>query len=134
MAIFEVDDLDARVARLDELGVRVVQRIDLDDIRARHLHPRDVGGAIVSIDEPRRTARGAGRTVAAHTESSVVTAIAGIDVAADNPDAMGARWPSSASTTPCATCPPAIAARASTPSTSSPPTGAAPVRSWRSAA
>ena len=53
MAIFEVDDLDARCDRLTELGVRVVWRIDLDDIRARHLHPRDVGGAIVSLDEPR---------------------------------------------------------------------------------
>ena len=30
MAIFEVDDLDARSERLTELGVRVVWRIDLD--------------------------------------------------------------------------------------------------------
>ena len=91
MAIFEIDDLDARAARLDELGVRVVQRIDLDDIRARHLHPRDVGGAIVSIDEPRPN--GAWRWAGpwrAHADSSVVTSIAGIDVAADDPDAMPA--------------------------------------------
>ncbi len=93
MAIFEVDDLDARVERLAGLGVRVVWRIDLDDIRARHLHPRDVGGAIVSLDEPRPN--GAWRWAGpwrAHAETSVVTAIAGVDVAAVDPDAMGARW------------------------------------------
>jgi hypothetical protein len=93
MAIFEVDDLDARCDRLTELGVRVVWRIDLDDIRARHLHPRDVGGAIVSLDEPRPN--GAWRWAGpwrAHEETSVVTAIAGVDVAADDPEAMRARW------------------------------------------
>ena len=93
MAIFEVDDLDARCDRLAELGVRVVWRIDLDDIRARHLHPRDVGGAIVSLDEPRPN--GAWRWAGpwrAHEETSVVTAIAGVDVAADDPEAMRARW------------------------------------------
>ena len=93
MAIYEVDDLDARVERLAGLGVRVVWRIDLDDIRARHLHPRDVGGAIVSIDEPRPN--GAWRWAGpwpAHAETSVVTAIAGVDVAAADPEAMRARW------------------------------------------
>ena len=68
MAIFEVDDLDARVERLAGIGVRVVWHIDLDDIRARHLHLRDVGGAIVSLDEPRpRTGRGAGRVTGVPT-------------------------------------------------------------------
>lgn len=93
MAIFEVDDLDRRTAALDEHGVRVVWRIELDDIRARHLHPRDVGGAIVSIDQP--VPNGAWRWAGpwrAHAETSVVTAIAGIDVAAADPAAMAARW------------------------------------------
>jgi hypothetical protein len=93
MAIFEVDDLDDRVDRLGELGVRVVWRIDLDDIRARHLHPRDVGGAIVSLDEPRPN--GAWRWAGpwrAHADTSVVSAIAGIDIAADDPEKMRARW------------------------------------------
>ena len=93
MAIFEVDDLDDRCDRLTELGVRVVWRIDLDDIRARHLHPRDVGGAIVSLDEPRPN--GAWRWAGPwrpHEETSVVTGIAGVDVAAGDPESMGARW------------------------------------------
>jgi hypothetical protein len=93
MAIFEVDDLDARTEHLGELGVRVVWRIDLDDIRARHLHPRDVGGAIVSLDEPRPNGAWRwGGPWRAHEETSVVTGIAGVDVAADDPEAMRARW------------------------------------------
>lgn len=93
MAIFEVDDLDVREAALRAAGVRVVWSIDLPDIRARHLHPRDVGGAIVSIDQPvpNGTWRWAGPW-RAHAETTVVTAIAGVDVAAVEPAAMRARW------------------------------------------
>jgi hypothetical protein len=52
MAIYEVDDLDDRLEHLDTHGVRIVWAGDFGDIRGRHLHPRDVGGAIVSLDEP----------------------------------------------------------------------------------
>ena len=92
MAIFEVDDLDRRIARVEELGVRVVWAADLPDIRGRHLHPRDVGGAIVSIDEPQPAGAWAwAGPWRAHAENAVVTAIAGIDVAAEDPDKMQAR-------------------------------------------
>lgn len=58
MAIYEVDDLDRREAQLAANGVRVVWRGDFDDIR-RHLHPADVGGAIVSLDHsPHQRAQG----------------------------------------------------------------------------
>jgi hypothetical protein len=51
MALVQVDDLDRTRARAAELGIRSVWSIDLDDIRATHLHPKDVG-AIVSVDQP----------------------------------------------------------------------------------
>ena len=51
MVIIQVDDLDAVRARAESLGIRTVWKIDLDDIRASHLHPRDVG-AILSLDQP----------------------------------------------------------------------------------
>lgn len=51
MALVQVDDLDAVRARAGELGIRDVWSIDLDDIRATHLHPKDTG-AIVSVDQP----------------------------------------------------------------------------------
>ena len=93
MAIYEVDDLEKRTAALADHGVRVVWRSDLADIASRHLHPRDVGGALVSIDQP--VPPGAwrwGGPWRAHAETGTVTAIAGVDVAAEDPVAMRARW------------------------------------------
>lgn len=94
MAIYEVDDLDRREAALREQGVRIVWSGDLPDIRGRHLHPADVGGAIVSIDQP--VPNGAwhwgGPDWVAHSHNSVVTGIAGVVVGAADPAAMRARW------------------------------------------
>jgi catechol 2,3-dioxygenase-like lactoylglutathione lyase family enzyme len=96
MAIYEVDDLDRREAALTGHGVRIVWRGDVHDIRGRHLHPSDVGGALVSIDQP--IPNGAWRwggpswPAHAHADTSVVTGIAGIHVAANDPVAMRARW------------------------------------------
>lgn len=93
MAIYEVDDLDRRVERLTELGVRIVWAGEVPGIRGRHLHPRDVGGAIVSIDQPEPPGSWAwAGPWRAHAETSVVAAIAGVDVAAHDPAAMQARW------------------------------------------
>lgn len=98
MAIFEVDDLDEREEQWARHGVRVVWRGDFDHlspgIRGRHLHPRDVGGAIVSFDQPDPPGswRWAGPAWTAHADCSVVTAIAGIDVAAADIADMRARW------------------------------------------
>ena len=65
----------------------------LPDIRARHLHPRDIGGAIVSIDQPvpNGSWRWAGPWTG-HADTDVVTGIAGISVGANDPDGMRARW------------------------------------------
>ncbi len=94
MAIYEVDDLDAREAALSEAGVRIVWRGDLPDIRGRHLHPADVGGAIVSIDQPVPNGawRWGGSEWVAHSDNSVVTSIAGVVIGAKDPAAMRARW------------------------------------------
>ncbi|MGA7758949.1 MAG: VOC family protein [Ilumatobacteraceae bacterium] len=95
MAIYEVDDLDHRVARLGEQGVRIVWAGDLDDIRGRHLHPRDVGGALVSLDEPVPAGswRWGGPTwPTTDLSEAVVDGIAGVTVGADDPQALRSRW------------------------------------------
>lgn len=51
MVIVQVDDLDAVRASAEQLGIRTVWSIELDDIRASHLHPKDTG-AITSVDQP----------------------------------------------------------------------------------
>ena len=50
MAIFQVADVRAARERVAAAGIRVVWQADLADVAGTHLHPRDVPGAIVSID------------------------------------------------------------------------------------
>jgi hypothetical protein len=97
MVIHEVDDLDARVARLGELDVRVVWAGDFPGIRGRHLHPSDVGGAIVSIDEPDPPGswRWGGpdwETTANSGTGAAVDAITGVTIAATDSSRLAARW------------------------------------------
>jgi hypothetical protein len=98
MAIFEVDDLDERVDRLAANDVRIVWAGDLPDIRGRHLHPRDVGGTLVSIDQPVPSGswRWGGPDWQARShellQDATVTAIEGVVVSAADPGAMRARW------------------------------------------
>lgn len=93
MAIFQVDDIVAARARVAALGIRVVWQADLPDIAGTHLHPRDVPGAIVSLDwsDPPGSWRWAGPawTGAAPETAGGVTAVT---LAAVDPVAMAARW------------------------------------------
>ena len=94
MLIVQCDDLDRRRARLPGLGVRVIWQGDLDDIRGTHLHPKDVGGTIVSIDDasPWDSWHWAGPAWRDHVRSDVVTSVAAVTIGAVDPAAMAARW------------------------------------------
>ena len=94
MAIYECDDLDDRMAQLAEHDVRVVWAGDFPTIRGRHLHPRDVGGALVSIDQPvpNGSWTWAGPSWEAHRDDPVVVGIAGVTVGAADVAAMASRW------------------------------------------
>ena len=95
MAIFQVPDLAAARARLPGLGVRVVWTADLPDIAGTHLHPKDVPGAIVSLDwaEPAGSWRWAGPAwtgrVPEHAPGGGVT---GVTIEVADPAAAAARW------------------------------------------
>lgn len=94
MVIVQTDDLAADRARLAALGVRVVFEAALDDIACAHLHPRDVGGAILSLDEARPAAswRWAGLTWVSAVPSALGRAIVGAELQAADPAAMARRW------------------------------------------
>jgi hypothetical protein len=94
MVIVQTDDLAAERARFEALGVRVVWEIALDDIATVHLHPRDVGGAILSLDEarPPESWRWAGPDWKSHVRRDVVDAIVGVELGAEDPGAMARRW------------------------------------------
>ena len=51
MAIFQTDDIEAARTRFETLGVRTVSQADFDGVHMSHLHPKDVGGCIVSVDQ-----------------------------------------------------------------------------------
>ena len=53
MVMLQVDDLPAARDRVQAAGIREVWGIELDDISETHLHPADIGGAIVSLSAPR---------------------------------------------------------------------------------
>ena len=91
MAIFQTDDLAGVRRRADDLHIRRVWNIDRSDISASHLHPVDIGAAIVSIDE-------------AHPEGSWLWGGPGwrdnsrpgglvrLEVTAIDPQALSERW------------------------------------------
>jgi len=50
MVILQTDDLAAARARIDGFGIRIVSEPNHGDYVGMQLHPRDTGGAILSID------------------------------------------------------------------------------------
>jgi 4-hydroxyphenylpyruvate dioxygenase-like putative hemolysin len=89
MAMFQIDDLAGARERAKELGIREVWSIELDDITACHLHPADIGAAIVSLDkpDPPESWRWAGPWQP-HGEAKTT----GLTLKATDPQAMAVRW------------------------------------------
>lgn len=94
MVIVQSDDLAADRARVESLGVRIVWEVDLGDAATVHLHPRDVGGAILSIDrmDPPESWRWAGPGWEERSRTRPSRAIVAAEVQAEDPAAMAERW------------------------------------------
>jgi hypothetical protein len=98
MAIFQLggfDELRAARERTASLGTRVVWSVDLEDIATSHLHPKDVPGAIVSLDAavpPASWRWGGPRWTGGSPGEVRGRGIAAITLAVDDPAAAAARW------------------------------------------
>jgi hypothetical protein len=94
MAIFQVADLEEARSRADALGVRVVWRIDGPDMAGTHLHPKDVPGAIVSLDwaRPAGSWRWAGPAWAGKVPEHGPGGILGLTVEVGEPAQAARRW------------------------------------------
>ena len=94
MAIFQTDDLAAARERMGRLGVRVVWEAALEDAATLHLHPRDVGGAIVSIDamQPPESWRWAGPGWRERSRVEVATGLVGAVIEAPDAEKLAMRW------------------------------------------
>lgn len=93
MILVQTDDIANDNARIEKLGVRKVWETSLDDVIAFHLHPKDVGGAIVSIDQmiPPESWRWAGPEWQQRQAKNVGIIVAA-ELQASNPHAMASRW------------------------------------------
>ena len=93
MVIAQADNLAREHERIEELGIRKIWEVDLPEAKAFHMHPKDTGGAIASLDEmvPPNAWLWAGPDWE-NRQASLVTGIEGVDVQSDNPDAMASKW------------------------------------------
>jgi hypothetical protein len=94
MVIFDLEDLDGARARAEAAGVRVVWQLDLPDISGTHLHPADMRGAIVSIDQsrPYGSWRWGGPEWTGKIASGTPGRLAGATIAVSDPTTVAARW------------------------------------------
>jgi catechol 2,3-dioxygenase-like lactoylglutathione lyase family enzyme len=95
MTIFQVDDIKAMRARAAERGVRFVWNTDREDgVWASHLHPKDTGGTLVSVDqmEPKDRWEWGGPDWKANVKTDVALEIVGAELQGDDPAALSARW------------------------------------------
>ena len=96
MVIVQTDDLAAARTRMQREQVRIVfeHAHPAGHTATIHLHPRDVGGAILSLDasEPAASWDWAGPDWERHVATSVVTSLAGVTLASDDPAGLAAHW------------------------------------------
>jgi catechol 2,3-dioxygenase-like lactoylglutathione lyase family enzyme len=94
MVILQVDDLAAARARVHDAGARVVDQIDRDGAAFTHIHPKDIGGAILSIDRmiPKERWEWGGPHWTEHVRTDVSVAIIGAELQAEDPGRMASRW------------------------------------------
>lgn len=100
MFIVDCDDLDARRAQLTALGARIVEDVRAGDAalwsEAVHVHPRDTGGCLLSIDRHAGGADAMGGYLWAgpdwQAKARRDAVIAGAVLACEDPAATARRW------------------------------------------
>jgi hypothetical protein len=94
MAIFQMPDLAEARRRVADAGIRVVWSADHADIAGTHLHPKDVPGAIVSLDwaQPAESWRWAGPDWTGQGRPASDGGLSGITVEVADPAMVATRW------------------------------------------
>ncbi len=94
MVILQVDDLEATRSRIETCNVRVVFTAAKPGITGIHLHPKDVGAAILSVDQTDRWDDWgwAGPNWRDHIATRVVTDMVGVAMQSEHPAGTADRW------------------------------------------
>ena len=102
MVITQVDDVNARRARAEELGIRVAWDLNYPDEGhdGIQLHPGDTGGSFFEMDQ--MTMEGgdavggpwypAGKNWEPYVRTDVVSGISGVELQSPEPDRLARRW------------------------------------------
>jgi hypothetical protein len=94
MLLVQTDSLARERERFDALGVRHVWKGEHPDISAMHLHPKDVGAAIVSVDEPRPATawRWGGPDWTLQPGAAARQRVRGLTLRSPDPERLARRW------------------------------------------
>jgi hypothetical protein len=95
MVMFQLDDLDGARERANRLGIRTVWDLAFPDIVDVHLHPRDIGAAIVALDrcDPPEGWRWGGPEWQGRAPASIAAGgVTGATLRSPDPEALAARW------------------------------------------
>ncbi|MBI1187654.1 MAG: hypothetical protein GC206_10065 [Alphaproteobacteria bacterium] len=94
MVILQVDDIEAARARIKAENARIIEQADFDGVAMSHIHPKDIGGAIVSVDQmiPKARWEWGGPDWENNVRTDVSLGVVGGELQGDDPDAMSARW------------------------------------------
>jgi catechol 2,3-dioxygenase-like lactoylglutathione lyase family enzyme len=94
MVIFQVRDIAEARERIAKAGARTVAQADRDGVHMTHIHPKDIGGAIVSVDqmEPWERWEWGGPVWRDNVRIDTSVGITGAELQGDDPAAMARRW------------------------------------------
>src|SRR5580698_2348273 len=94
MVILQVDDLMRARARVRDASVRIADLSDGNGFAFTHIHPKDIGGAILSLDhmDPKERWEWGGPDWQSHVCTDTSLAVVGAELQSENPAKMAARW------------------------------------------
>tara|TARA_B100000686_G_scaffold28496_1_gene28578 strand:+ start:1011 stop:1763 length:753 start_codon:yes stop_codon:yes gene_type:complete len=98
MVIVQTDDLEREKSRVESEGIGIVWNADREEegihAKAIHLHPRDVGGAILSIDsmEPSEAWLWASPTWEENVRTETSNYLNGVHIQSKDPESMMKSW------------------------------------------
>ena len=96
MVIIQVDDFSEAKDNVKKNDVTVVWESKHPEAKAIHLHPKQMGGAIVSLDwmNPKESWKWAGPNWDKFINTSLVNRFVGVEIQAENPEDMKNTWQS----------------------------------------
>jgi hypothetical protein len=94
MVILQVDDLAQALERVKNAPARIADQRDKDGAAFTHIHPKDIGGAILSLDRmiPKERWEWGGPHWQSHVCTDTSVKVAGAELQAKDPAQMAARW------------------------------------------